>query len=299
MKTHNDNPLNQFQVKYKSIDIDGVNIFYREAGDPNAPTILLLHGFPTSSYMYRDLINDLAGKYHLIAPDYPGSGLSGHPSPDTYAYTFDHLSETIEKFIDALSIHHFSLYMQDFGGPVGFRIISRRPELVQSLIIQNANAYTDGFGPAVQDMVKLVEANDTEGLKQKIDFDLSLEGIKKQYVLGAADAANISPDPYMLDHFYMESPGIKDIQGMLLGNYSTNFPLYPVWQKYLRDHQPPALILWGDNDIIFSTPGAKAYQRDLKDTELHVFNGGHFLLEEYHPQMAQLIDDFLTRKLNK
>jgi pimeloyl-ACP methyl ester carboxylesterase len=287
----------KYPVKYKTINIDSINIFYREAGDPKAPTILLLHGFPTSSFMYRDLINDLAYKYHLIAPDYPGSGLSDHPGPDVYAYTFDHLSETMEKFIDALSIHHFSLYMQDFGGPVGFRIISRRPELVQTLIIQNANAYTDGFGPELQKMAKLIDANDTEGLKKKIEYDLSLAGIKEQYIDGAKDADAISPDPYMLDHFYMESPGIKDIQGRLLGNYPTNFPLYPVWQKYLRDHQPAALILWGDNDKIFSTPGGKAYQRDLKDTELHVFDGGHFVLEEYHQQMAQLIDSFLTRKL--
>jgi pimeloyl-ACP methyl ester carboxylesterase len=282
-------------VQYKNIEIDGLNIFYREAGSRDNPTILLLHGFPSSSHMYRNLIPHLSSSYHLIAPDYPGFGLSTCLSPDEFEYSFDNLSEVIEKFIDKVGLLNFSLYMHDYGGPVGFRIASRRPKLIQSLIIQNANVYADGLGPEVQKFAVLEKAKDNEGLKAAVDYLLSFEGIKEQYVYGAENIERISPDSYWMDHFFMERNGSKEIQSKLFQNYNTNFPKYPEWQAYLKKHQPLALIVWGKNDKIFTYPGAEAYKRDIKKAELYLLNGGHFLLEEHSETVAEMIIKFLIK----
>lgn len=280
-------------VRYRSVTINGVEVFYREAGDPDNPTILLLHGFPSSSHMFRNLIRQLSGDYHLIAPDYPGFGYSDCPDPSAFDYSFDHLAAIMEQFIDVLKLQHISFYMQDYGGPIGFRIIKKRPELVRSLIIQNANVFLEGLGPDVQNIGAMTEAQDFAGLDAAIEYMMSLEGIKAQYISGTSHPERISPDSYHMDHFFFGQPGKKAIQKILFANYGSNFPKYPEWQAYLREHQPPMLIAWGKNDTIFPGSGALAYQKELPDAELHLFDGGHFLLEEYGIEVARLISSFL------
>jgi pimeloyl-ACP methyl ester carboxylesterase len=282
-------------VRYRTLTIRNVDIFYREAGDPEKPAILLLHGFPTSSHMFRNLIEQLSADYHLIAPDYPGFGYSSCPDPAEFDYSFDHLSEVMELFIDALQLKHINIYMQDYGGPVGFRMIKKRPELVSSLIIQNANVFLEGLGPDVQKIGALAEAQDLAGLDAAIEYMMSLEGIKNQYVSGTLHPERISPDSYFMDLFFFGQPGKKAIQKILFANYSSNFPRYPEWQAYLREYQPPVLIIWGKNDTIFPGSGALAYQKELPGAELHLFDGGHFLLEEYGNEAARLIRSFLQK----
>lgn len=286
---------NTDHISYQKVKVDDVEIFYREAGDPKKPTLLLLHGFPSSSHMYRNLIAQLAPHYHLIAPDYPGFGLSSRPAPATFNYSFDHLAEIMEKFIDKLKLKSISFYMQDYGGPVGFRIISKRPELVKSLIIQNANIYLEGIGPDVQKIGALTAAKDVQGLDAAISYMMSLEGIKEQYTYGTAHTERVSPDSYHMDHFVFEQPGVKEIQKILFYDYGSNFPKYPEWQEYLRRHQPPVLITWGKNDKIFPGSGATAYKKDVPNAEIHLFDGGHFLLEEYGNEVAGHIHRFLQK----
>ena len=282
-------------VCYRTVTIRNVEIFYREAGDPEKPAILLLHGFPSSSHMFRNLIEQLSADYHLIAPDYPGFGYSSCPDPSEFDYSFDHLSEVMELFIDALQLKHINIYMQDYGGPVGFRMIKKRPELVSSLIIQNANVFLEGLGPDVQKIGALAEAQDLAGLDSAIEYMMSLEGIRNQYVSGTLHPERISPDSYFMDLFFFGQPGKKAIQKILFANYSSNFPRYPEWQAYLREYQPPVLIIWGKNDTIFPGSGALAYQKELPRAELHLFDGGHFLLEEYGTEAARLIRSFLQK----
>jgi pimeloyl-ACP methyl ester carboxylesterase len=294
MKTPTNNDV--LGLRYKTLGIGGLKIFYREAGDPGNPTILLLHGFPSSSHMFRNLIADLAEDYHLVAPDYPGFGHSDCPDPSTFDYSFDQLALLMEQFIDALGLQQISFYMQDYGGPVGFRIINKRPELVRNLIIQNANVFLEGLGPDVQKIGALTAAQDFAGLDAAIEEMMSLEGIRAQYVTGTLHPERISPDSYHMDHFFFGQPGRKAIQKILFANYGSNFPKYPEWQAYLRAHQPPVLIVWGKNDRIFPGSGALAYQKELPDAELHLFDGGHFLLEEYGTDVAQLIHAFLFKQ---
>lgn len=279
-------------TKYKTIKIDGLDIFYREAGDKSKPTILLLHGFPSSSHMYRDLIDDLSAKYHLVAPDYPGFGLSSSPTPAEYDYTFDNLSVTMDHFIDALELKDISLYVQDYGGPVGFRIAARRPSLIRSLIVQNANAYTEGLGEAASPLVNYFTNPNPETEKGAREI---LKSTKWQYTDGVEDISRISPDSYLTDDYYLSRPGNEKIQLALFRNYGSNLKLYDSWHSYFRSKQPPTLVVWGKNDKIFIAPGAEAFKKDLKNSEVHLLNGGHFLLEEHHRKAAQLIDSFLTR----
>ncbi|MFD1000396.1 alpha/beta fold hydrolase [Ohtaekwangia kribbensis] len=280
-------------IRYNSLSIDGVKIFYREAGSRSNPAILLLHGFPSSSHMYRDLINDLADRYYLIAPDYPGFGNSDMPDRDKYTYTFDNLSVTIEKFIDALKLTKFALYMQDYGSPVGYRIAVRRPELIKALIIQNANAYEEGIGPAIEDGKRFWANRNTE-TENAMRNILTAEGTKFQYIDGVEDVQRISPDAYRYDQLFLDRPGNNEIQLDLLYDYRNNLTLYPVWQQYLRDHQPPTLITWGKNDAMFTEKGALAYRKDLPKAEVHLLNTGHFALEEFHAEIAVYIDRFLS-----
>jgi pimeloyl-ACP methyl ester carboxylesterase len=283
-------------VRYKSILVDGITIFFREAGDPTKPAMLLLHGFPSSSHMYRDLINDLSDNYHLIAPDYPGFGNSDAPAREDYLYTFDNLSITMEKFIDALQLEKFILFMHDYGAPVGYRIACRRPSLIQALIIQNANAYEQGLGPAIEDG-KRFWANrnaETESAMRKI---LTLEGTKLQYLDGVENAEKISPDAYNSDQYFLDRPGNKDIQLDLLYDYRNNITLYPPWQQYLREQQPPTLITWGKNDALFTEAGALAYKKDLPHVRIILLNSGHFALEEFHVEISAHINQFLAEIL--
>lgn len=283
---------NDVAVQYKTIMINGLDVFYREAGDPARPTILLLHGFPSSSHMYRDLLRDLATTYHIIAPDYPGFGLSSCPGVDQYDYTFDNLSLTIEQFINDLKLTELILYVQDYGGPIGFRIASRRPELIRALIIQNANAYTEGLGEAIAPMKNYFTNPNEETEKGARGI---FESTKWQYTDGAKDISRISPDSYIVDQFFLDRPGIDRIQLALFRDYKNNLALYPKWHSYFKEMQPPALILWGRNDKIFIAPGAEAYKEDLKNIEVHLLDGGHFVLEEHHQEAAKLIDSFLTK----
>ncbi|GAA4331613.1 alpha/beta hydrolase [Mucilaginibacter gynuensis] len=286
-------------VRYNTVKIGSVDLFYREAGDPDKPTILLLHGFPSSSHMFRNLIEQLSSDYHLIAPDYPGFGYSSCPDPSIFDYSFDHLAEIIEQFIDKLKLQHISFYMQDYGGPVGFRVIKKRPELVKSLIIQNANVFLEGLGPDVQKIGALTAAQDFAGLDVAIEYMMSLEGIKEQYVSGTLHPDRISPDSYYMDHFFFGQPGRKAVQKILFANYGSNFPKYPEWQAYLKQHQPPVLITWGKNDTIFPGSGALAYQKEVPGAEIHLFDGSHFLLEEYGTEVAQLIRSFLQKNASQ
>ncbi|WP_160717127.1 alpha/beta fold hydrolase [Chitinophaga solisilvae] len=276
-------------VTYHQATVDGLQLFYRQAGDATAPVILLLHGFPSSSHMFRDLIPLLAERYHVIAPDYPGFGHSSHPTPESFEYSFDHLSVVMEHFIDHLQLRRFHLYVQDYGGPIGFRIAVRRPELIASLLIQNANAYTEGLGPFVQRVGALQDAGDWAGMSALFDYMISEDGIKDDYMHGAKNPARISPDAWKTDASFMNTA----IQRTLFANYKTNFPLYPVWQAYLRQYQPRTLITWGKHDRIFPGEGAVAYLKDLPEAELHLLDGGHFVLEEYHREVAALIRKFI------
>jgi pimeloyl-ACP methyl ester carboxylesterase len=244
--------------------------------------------------MYRDLILDLSDKYHLVAPDYPGFGYSAMPDRTVYPYTFDQLSAVMEKFTDALSLGSFHLYMQDYGAPVGYRIAARRPELIKSLIIQNANAYLEGLGPATEAGQQFwADRNkETETTMREL---LTLEGTKAQYLEGAGDRSRLSPDAWHLDQYFLERPGNKDIQLDLLYDYRNNLKCYPEWQAYLRKHQPPALIVWGKNDPLFTEAGARAYLKDLPEAEFHLFDTGHFALEEYHRDIGALMDIFLQK----
>jgi len=283
-------------LKFKTVEIDGVTIFYREAGDISKPTILLLHGFPSTSHMYDALMNDLAGNYHLIAPDYPGFGNSSLPSPDVFTYSFDHIAEIMSDFIRVIGIKKFSLYMQDYGGPIGFRIASSNPDKVNALIIQNANAYTDGLGTGFNNIMKMQQAGDKEGVAKILQQIISFDGIKVQYTDGACNLENILPEAYLMDFYYVQQPGDSNIQSALFYDYHNNLPKYPEWQRYFRDHQPPALIVWGKNDAIFTPDGAIAYKKDLAQAEIHLLNGGHFALVEYHEEIARYITSFLTKK---
>src|SRR5215210_3525485 len=277
---------------FKTIQVDGVNIFYREGGDKNKPTILLLHGFPSSSHMYRNLINDLSGDFRLIAPDYPGFGQSSAPSPSGYTYSFDNIALTISHLIDALEVKKFVLYVHDYGGPVGFRIASQRPELIQALIVQNANAYSEGLGDALNPLVAYIRNHNAETEKGARRY-LSPEAVKWLYTDGAEDRSKISLDGYTLDQCYLARTGNDEIQLALFRNYGTNLPLYDTWQRYFRKHQPPTLVISGKNDKLFLAAGAEAFRKDIKDAQISLLSGGHFVLEEKHAEAALVIKSFL------
>jgi len=280
---------------FKTIKVDGLDIFFREAGDKNKQTILLLHGFPSSSHMYRDLINDLSTDYHLIAPDYPGFGQSSSPAPSDYNYSFDNLAIIINHFIDALGLKKFSLYVHDYGGPVGFRIASQRPELIQALIVQNANAYTEGLGDALDPLVAYIQ-NQTAETEKRARFFLSFDATKWLYTEGAEDVSKISPDSYTTDQYYLDRPGNDEIQLALFRNYGTNLSLYDTWQSYFIKYQPPTLVISGKNDKLFIAAGAEAFRKDIKDAQISLLNGGHFVLAEKHAEAASLIKLFLAKK---
>ncbi|MTH17715.1 alpha/beta hydrolase [Flavobacterium sp. LC2016-01] len=281
------------QVYYKTANIDGLTIFYRETGVRKDSTLLLLHGFPSSSHMYRDLIAILSESFHVIAPDYPGFGQSSAPTLQEYNYTFDTLSDTIEHFIDHLDLRNINLYIQDYGGPIGMRIALRRPELISSLIIQNANAYLEGLGEALAPLTAYIENQNNE-TESKARFFLTLEATKWQYFNGAENVDKISPDSYTLDQYYLDRPGNDLIQLALFRDYGSNVMKYDDWQDYFRKHQPPALVVWGKNDVMFVSAGGDAYKKDLPNAQVFQINGGHFLLEEHHSTVAQYIHDFLS-----
>lgn len=278
---------------YRTVSIDGLDIFYREAGSRSNPTILLLHGFPTSSHMFRNLMPALADRFHLIALDYPGYGNSSMPSVNEFDYTFDHLAEIVEKFITAIDLKKYSLYVMDYGAPIGYRIAAKYPERVEALIVQNGNAYEEGLREFWEPIKAYWQDRSPENA-DKLKYLVTLEATKWQYTNGVRNPEAISPDTWNMDQLFLDRPGNGEIQLALLYSYGTNPPLYPQWQEYFRKYQPPTLIVWGKNDYIFPADGAYPYQRDLKDVELHLLDTGHFALEEDGDAIAAHIRRFLT-----
>jgi pimeloyl-ACP methyl ester carboxylesterase len=274
------------QTFHRSQVVNGRKVFYREAGDPKAQTILLLHGLPTSSQMFRDLIPALADKFHLIAPDYIGFGHSDAPSRSEFNYTFDNLAKHVSGLVDALKLDNYILYMQDYGGPVGFRVFTERPERVKGFIIQNTNAYMEGVGEGPKQVLMPLWGNRTpETEKPARDF-VSLEGTKFHWLVGAKNPEAINPDNWVFDQALLDRPGTQDYQVDLLENYKTNIALYPAWQEAFRTRKPKTLIVWGKNDPFFIPPGARAYLTDLPDAKLVWLDSGHFVLDENGPQVA-------------
>lgn len=277
---------------HRTVSIDGLDLFYREAGPAEAPSLVLLPGFPSSSAQYQALIDRLEGQLHLISPDYPGFGYSSTPATAEFAYTFDHLAELTERLLlEHLGLESFWLYVFDFGAPIGLRIAARHPERIAGLVIQNGNAYEDGLGP-MMDMQKAFWA-DRAGHEAEIRGLLTLEVTKGQYVTGSGDASRINPDAWVLDQHLMERPNRKDAFVELLFDYQTNTARYYEWQRYLRVHQPPTLIVWGANDEFFTADGARAYLRDLPDARLRLLESGHFALAEHTATVAEEISRFV------
>ncbi|MGW5454114.1 alpha/beta fold hydrolase [Nocardia sp. NPDC003979] len=285
------------QVRHNTVQIQGQSIFYREAGDPSAPTVVLLHGFPTSSAMFRNLIPVLAADYHVIAPDHLGFGQSGMPKADEFDYTFDNLTALTLELLDTLGIDRFALYIQDYGAPIGLRIAARNPQRVSALITQSGNAYLEGFTPFWEPL--FAHANDRAAHEPEVRKLLEADATEWQYTHGVpADRLSlVSPDTWTLDQAYLDRPGNKEIQLDLFADYKNNLDGYPEFQKYFAEHRPPTLIAWGEHDEIFGADGARAYLRDLPDAELHLLDAGHFALETHGPEIAALIHDFLGRVL--
>jgi len=261
--------------------------------------MVLLHGFPSSSHQYRDLISVLANHFHVVAPDYPGFGNSDLPSPDEFNYTFDRLSEVVQDFLKVIGFTHFGLYMQDYGGPVGFRIITRHPEWLEWLIIQNSNAYEIGFTSAWDGLRNALWKNRTTEVEAPLYGFLQLETIRQVYLYGHKDPETISPDNWNMDFRFMERPNARRAQMDLFYDYRTNVALYPKWQKFLQERQPKSLIFWGQNDIFFTREGGESYLKDLPDAEMHRLDSGHFAVEDCLDEIASNIHRFYLRRVKK
>ena len=283
-------------VHYRSAKINGVDIFYREAGPADAPVLLLLHGFPTSSHMFRNLIPALADRYRLIAPDYPGFGESAAPDHATFAYTFGNYADLMDGLLNELSVDRYAMYVMDYGAPVGYRLALKHPERVTALIVQNGNAYEEGL-KEFWDPIKAYWADSSQANRDALNVIVAPETTKFQYTDGVSDLSRIDPDNWGHDQRLLDRPGNRDIQLDLFLDYGTNVPLYPEFQAFFREHKPPTLILWGKNDKIFPADGATPYLRDLPDAELHLLDTGHFALEDKLDEMVPLMRDFLKRAL--
>jgi pimeloyl-ACP methyl ester carboxylesterase len=281
---------------YRTAKVEDVTVFYREAGPAGAPVVLLLHGFPTSSHMFRNLIPLLADRYRVIAPDYPGFGGSDAPDHRTFAYTFAHYADLVDGLLSQLAADRYAMYVMDYGAPVGYRLALKHPERVSALVVQNGNAYEEGL-KAFWDPIKAYWREDTPERREALAFLVAPETTKFQYVDGVADVTRIDPDNWLHDQVLLDRPGNKDIQLDLFRDYGTNVPLYPQFQAFFRAHKPPTLIVWGRNDTIFPADGAHPYLRDLTDAELHLLDTGHFALEDKLDVMAPMIRDFLGRFL--
>jgi pimeloyl-ACP methyl ester carboxylesterase len=283
---------------YRTRKIDGVTLFYREAGPADAPAVLLLHGFPTSSHMFRDLIPALADSYCVIAPDYPGFGQSEMPDRSRFSYTFDRFADLIDRLLDEIGVSSYAMYVMDYGAPVGWRLALKHPERVTALIVQNGNAYEEGL-KEFWDPIKAYWSDHSEAHRKALHSLVTPKITKFQYTDGVADVSRISPDNWVHDQALLDRPGNADIQMDLFYDYRTNLPLYPAVQAYFRKHQPPTLIVWGKNDKIFPADGAHPYKRDLPDVEFHLLDTGHFALEDKADEMVPLIRDFLERSLQQ
>lgn len=288
--------LNSARVTYNTVTVDGVDMFYREVGPKDAPVLLLLHGFPTSSHMFRNLIPQLADKYRVIAPDYPGFGQSGMPDRSKFSYTFDNYAQVVAKLTRQLGVNRYALYVMDYGAPVGFRLAAKNPERVTALIVQNGNAYHEGL-EQFWNPIKAYWGTGGSTEREAIRWLTSLAATEWQYTNGVKDASLVSPDTWTMDQALLDRPGNSEIQLDLFYDYRTNIPLYPQWQTYFREHKPATLVLWGKNDAIFVAAGAAPYKRDIPNTEVHLFDTGHFALETHGHEIAKLIREFLGRHL--
>lgn len=285
------------KVRYGYEKVGELKIFYREAGNPANPAIVLLHGFPSSSHMYREVLHGLADSYYLIAPDYPGFGNSSYPSVENFTYTFDNLAKVMEKFLQQRGLKRYSLMIQDYGAPIGFRIATAHPERIQTIITQNGNAYEEGISPAGWGPVLDYWKKKTPELEKTIIENVfSYEGMKWQYTHGTRNPETILPDNWNQDYASISRPGQHRVQLNLFYDYQNNLKLYPKWQKFLRDHQPPVLVVWGKNDAFFPVSGAEGYKRDVKDVDYNILDTGHFALEEDHAVIVDKIRKFLRQR---
>ena len=280
-------------IQYRSASVDGLKIFYREAGDPDAPALLLLHGFPSASHMFRDLIPLLADRFHIVAPDLPGFGQSDMPARDKFAYTFDHLAETIGRFTEVIGLDRFAMYVFDYGAPTGFRIAVKHPERITAIISQNGNAYEEGLSEGWSP-IRAYWQEPSQANREALRAFLAPETTRWQYTHGVANEAAVSPDGQSLDNFYLARPGADDVQLDLFGDYKSNVALYPAFQNYFRTHRPPLLAVWGKNDPFFLPPGAEAFRRDIPGAVVRFFDTGHFALETHAAEIAAAIREFLA-----
>lgn len=289
--------MTSFDTRYQTVQIDGVDVFYREAGNPSKPTVLLLHGFPSSSHMFRNLIASLSDDYHLVAPDHVGFGRSSTPSVDDFTYSFDRLTEITEKLITHLGLERFAIYIHDYGAPIGLRIATARPERITAIITQSGNAYMEGFTPFWD--ILFAHAKDRAANEAGVREYLTAEKTHWQYTHGVpADRLDrIAPETWVLDQAGMDRPGNKEIQLQLFWDYQFNLDSYPAFQEYFRTHQPPLLVTWGRNDEIFGAAGAEAFKRDFPNGEFHLLDAGHFALESHGEEISGYIRGFLGRVL--
>ena len=276
-------------IAYRTADVDGLKIFYREAGPKNAPKLLLLHGFPTSSHMFRDLIPLLADRYHIVAPDLPGFGQSDDPK----ANTFDSIADTIERFTEIVGFDRFAVYIFDYGAPTGLRLAIRHPERITGIISQNGNAYVEGLSEG-WNPIQAYWRDPSDANRAALRDFLTPQAVYWQYTHGVADPSRVSPDGYTLDTHYLARPNAETVQLDLFGDYQSNVALYPTFQAYFREHQPPLLAVWGDKDPFFLPPGAEAYKRDLPNARVQFFDTGHFALETHAAEIAEAIRGFLN-----
>jgi pimeloyl-ACP methyl ester carboxylesterase len=284
------------QILNKKVKVDGVNIFYREAGDKRNPTLLLLHGFPTSSIMFKSLMIGLSDKFHLVAPDYPGFGFSDFPYIKDFEYSFENIASYIDKFIEAINLQSFSIYLHDYGSYIGLRICLKNPDKIEAIIVQNGNNYNEGLGPQWDEM-KDYWGNPTKEKRKKLYAFLSEEGTKEQYFAGIPKELhqNISPESWIIDWERMSRPRNLNMQYKLNCTYNTNFEMFPAFQEYFRTFQPPALIVWGKYDVYFDVAEAHCYKKDLPKAEIHILNGGHMALETNFEETLRLIKSFMEK----
>jgi pimeloyl-ACP methyl ester carboxylesterase len=282
------------KVSFRKLDVDGFNIFYREAGSKEAPVILLLHGFPTGGHMFRDLIPELADRFHIVAPDLPGFGQSDMPERSKFTYTFENIARVIDRLTEILELARFAIYVFDYGAPTGFRLATWHPERVTAIISQNGNAYTEGLSDG-WNPIRAYWEDPSKTKRDALRAFLTPETTIWQYTHGVADASAVSPDGYSLDNFYLSRPGADEVQLDLFGDYKSNVALYPQFQAYFRKHKPPLLAVWGKNDPFFLPAGAEAFKRDIPGARVRFLETGHFALETHCDEIAAAIRDFLTR----